>query len=55
MDTILENEDDDMANILPLGKNGCDECATWTYYCDECTRKIYAAQQPLDTCPDMKG
>ena len=37
--------DDDLDGILPLGKQGCDECAPLSYYCDECTRKIYAAQQ----------
>ena len=37
--------DDDLTNILPLGKQGCNECAPLSYYCDECTRKIYAAQQ----------
>lgn len=36
--------DDDLEGILPLGKQGCSECAPLTYYCDECARKIYAAQ-----------
>lgn len=36
--------DDDLDGILLLGKQGCNECAPLTYYCDECTRKIYAAQ-----------
>jgi hypothetical protein len=35
----------DIDRILPLGKRGCKECDGLTYYCDECTRKIYAAQQ----------
>ena len=39
--------DDDLTNILPLGKQGCKECAPLSYYCDECTRKIYAAQQSV--------
>ena len=36
---------DVMTRILPLGKQGCEECVSLPYYCDECTRKIYAAQQ----------
>jgi DNA-directed RNA polymerase subunit RPC12/RpoP len=51
--------DDNLTKILPLGKQGCDNCAPLSYYCDECTRKIYAAQQSMqrtvDTCPECGG
>jgi hypothetical protein len=49
IDTMVTN--DDLTNILPLGKQGCKECAPLSYYCDECTRKIYAAQPRIQrTC-----
>lgn len=51
--------DDDLTNILPLGKQGCNDCAPWPYYCDECTRKIYAAQESVQRmghkCPECGG